>query len=74
MIILDLNLSLKQLSTDLLEGRHVPVNGVSDLVEALLLLHLQLAVLVERVLLEEKSDTVAGVQEVSIFGLIVLNI
>ena len=47
----------------------MPVDGVPDLVEALVLLHLEVPVVVKRVLLEEEPDLVAGVQEVPIFGL-----
>lgn len=47
----------------------MPVKGVADLVEALLLLHLELAVVVERVLLEEETNLVAGVEEVPVLGL-----
>ena len=54
---------------DLFEFWKMPVHGVADLVEALVLLHLEVPVVVKRVLLEEEPDLVAGVQEVPIFGL-----
>jgi hypothetical protein len=37
------------------------VDGVADLVEALVLVELEIAVLVERILLEEESNLVARV-------------
>ena len=54
---------------NLLERRYMPVHGVSDLVEALVLVHLEVSVLVERILLEEKTNLVSRVQKVSILCL-----